>query len=115
MLSPDGHRLYFESMPFAGNHYDVYVSRRHDKKDDLWGPPVNVGLDGGTPSFFEDENTGILMAYFVSSRNGNSDIYSTWVREDGTFAEPAVPVHELNTIYSEGGLTVRKDGLENLL
>jgi hypothetical protein len=119
-LSPDGHRLYFSRMiNHNGNsNYDLYVSRRHNRKDAFgWEPAVPVdelytadfseaGLD-----FFEDEATRQLIAYFSSNRLGTADLFMTWLQDDDTFAPPA-PVHDLNTTANDRLATIRRDGLE---
>ena len=83
-LSLDEHRLYFSSPRSGGcGGQDIYVSRRHDRRDDFgWEPPVNLGCDGQggpnsgegelTPALFEDEAGRVLM-YFSSDRSGTWD------------------------------------------
>jgi Tol biopolymer transport system component len=119
-LSPDGHRLYFSRFlnHNGNNNYDLYVSRRHDKKDAFgWGPAVPVE-ELNTPDFndvaldfFEDDATGRLMAYFTSNRLGSADLFMTWLQDDDTFAAPE-PVYDLNTPDNERLATIRRDGLE---
>ena len=121
-LSLDEHRLYFTSnRPFGCGNIDIYVSRRHDRRDDLgWEPPVILGCDGEggpnspagdqTPALFEDEEGRVLM-YFSSNRSGNWDHYQSERRDDDTFG-PATPVAELNGPSTDQGVTVRRDGLE---
>jgi hypothetical protein len=121
-LSLDEHRLYFTSPRGGGcGGQDMYVSRRHDRRDDLgWEPPVNLGceIDGGpnspqgelAPAVFEDE-AGRVLLYFSSNRSGNWEFYQSVMRGDDTFA-PATLIPELNTSYVEQGITVRRDGLE---
>jgi hypothetical protein len=127
-LSSDGHSLYFASNRpggFGGN--DIYVSRRHNKRDDFgWEPPVNLGsgvntaADEGGPAFFEDDETGAVMLYFNSTRPGgigDSDIYTSTlneVDERETFG-PAVLVAELSSPFSDQGPAIRRDGLEIFL
>jgi len=120
-LSLDEHRLYFTS-PRVGTcgGQDIWVSRRHDRRDDLgWEPPVNLGCapDGPNskandlmPTLFEDEDGRVLM-YFASNRLGNLDHYQTEMGEDDTFG-PATPIAELNSTSEDAGITVRRDGLE---
>ena len=125
-LSLDEHRLYIASNRpgGCGVSEDLYVSRRHDRRDDLgWGPPVNLGCEAdgyvnspysdNTPTFFEDESGRVVM-YFASSRGTGGvsrDIYQSVMRDDDTFG-PATPVAELNSPYEDQGVTVRRDGLE---
>lgn len=121
-LSHDGHHLYFQSGRTGGcGGADLYVSRRHNKRDDFgWQPPVNLGcLVNSTVNdqqlwVFEDETTGITTLYFTSNRPGGlggSDIYASELQPDETFG-PAVLVTELSSPKNDGGVTVRRDGLE---
>ncbi|HEY3440385.1 MAG TPA: hypothetical protein VGK29_06525 [Paludibaculum sp.] len=126
-LSLDEHQLYFASARPGGcgdGFPDIYVSRRHDRRDDLgWQAPENLGCEsnGGVnspradqaPTFFEDES-GTVVMYFSSNRvvSQGSDIYQSRMLGDGTFG-PATPVTELNTApFNEIGTAVRRDGLE---
>ena len=79
-LSLDEHRLYFTQLDgregAALELYDIWVSRRQDRRDDFgWEPPVNFGCQVNSPandvapSFFEDE-TGTVVMYFGSNRVG---------------------------------------------
>jgi Tol biopolymer transport system component len=123
-LSLDEHSLYFNSNRsggFGGN--DLYVSRRHNKRDPLgWESPVNLGsninssAEDTSPTFFEDEATGIITMYLDSNRpgKGDSDIYASTILPDGTFT-PAVLVEELSSSFSDRGPVVRRDGLEVFL
>jgi WD40-like Beta Propeller Repeat len=119
-LSPDGHRLYFgRFINHDGNsNFDLYVSRRHNKKDAFgWKPAVPVAelntadFNDVALDFFEDEAMGRLMAYLTSNRLGTPDLFTTWLQDDDTFAPP-VPVYELNTTANERLATIRRDGLE---
>ena len=123
-LSRDGHRLYFASTrPGGPGGFDLYVSRRRDHRDDLgWGPPmpvagVNTSADETDLTFFEDEATGTIIAYFASDRAGGpglGDLYTATVEPDGTFG-PAFLVAELSTPYRDMHPAVRRDGLEMYL
>jgi Tol biopolymer transport system component len=122
MLSPDGHSLYFQSnRPGGFGGTDLYVSRRHNKRDDFgWQPAENLGSGVNSaaqeqqPWIFEDDTTGITTLYFTSNRPGGlggSDIYASELQPDETFG-PAVLVAELSSPANDGGPTVRRDGLE---
>jgi hypothetical protein len=122
MLSPDGHRLYFQSArPGGFGGTDLYVSRRHNKRDDFgWQPAENLGSGVNTsaqeqqPWVFEDDTTGTTTLYFTSNRPGGlggSDIYASELQPDETFGQ-AVPVPEVSSPKTDGGPTVRRDGLE---
>ncbi len=133
-LSADGHLMYFASdRPggFGGN--DIYVSRRHNKRDDFgWQPPENLGsgvnsnANEASPEIFEDETTGVITLYFDSNRvggpgpftddgNGNgNDIYASILQPDETFG-PATLIAELSTPFLDRQPTIRRDGLEMFL
>jgi len=128
-LSLDEHRLFFASNRpgtcGASGMADIWVSRRHDRRDDFgWGPAVNLGCEPNgpnsaswenLPTTFEDE-TGTEVLYIGSGRPGGpgtGDIWETRMRDDDTFG-PAVLVKELSAPYGEGA-AVRRDGLEVIL
>ncbi|MEK7407337.1 MAG: hypothetical protein AAB225_19860 [Acidobacteriota bacterium] len=124
-LSPDEHRMFFQgSRPGGCGGGDLWVSRRHDRRDDFgWGPPVNLGCAPNgpnspqgdfVPTVFEDE-TGTEVLYFGSGRLGlgNGDIWESRMRNDGTFG-PATLVAELSSPSWEQ-VAVRRDGLEAIL
>jgi hypothetical protein len=124
-VSNDGHRLYFNSLRpggFGGN--DLYVARRHDKRDDFaWQNPVNLGsgVNSDANEFqavpFEDDVTGTITLYFTSNRAGGlgaEDIYASTLRPDQTFG-PAVLVVELSTPFIDQQTAIRRDGLEMIL
>ena len=124
-LSLDEHRMYFTSTRAGGcGGEDFWVSRRHDRKDDLgWQTPEHLACEaeGGinstgrdlTPVLFEDEEGKVLM-YYSKVRPGTSfwDIYQSEMRDDDTFG-PGTPVTELNGgNYNSAYAVVRRDGLE---
>jgi len=114
-LSPDEHRMFFStSRPGGCGSGDLWVSRRHDRRDDLgWESPANLGCESAgfvntisgdaTPAIFEDE-TGTEVLYFANA----SGIRQSRMRPDGTFG-PSTPVTEL---LPGGAPAVRRDGLE---
>ena len=129
-LSTDGHRLYFASTRTGGlGGNDLYVSRRHDKRDDFgWETAVNLGPDVNTtfnetgPSLFED--AGVSTLYFDSNRpapafgpfdddanHSGTDIYESALFPDETFALAQL-VPELSSVSIERQPSVRRDGLE---
>jgi hypothetical protein len=121
-ISPDGHRLYFSSNRAGGfGSGDLYVSRRHNKRDDLgWQPAENLGsgvntvADEAAPAIFEDDVTGVITLYFNSVRPtglGDTDIYASVLQLDETFG-PGVLVEELSSSAADGNVTIRRDGLE---
>jgi Tol biopolymer transport system component len=123
-LSPDGHRLFFDSDRAGGcGGPDLYVSRRRDGHDDLgWSPPVNLGCVVNTEiresgaSFFEDENTGLGVLFFVREPGaiGGADIYVSHEQADGRFSA-GVPVRELSSPFTDRFPRVTAAGLQILL
>jgi hypothetical protein len=135
-LSRDGRHMFFASdRPggFGGN--DIYVSRRHNKRDDFsWQLPENIGTGVNTseneasPALFEDVARYLVTLYFDSNRpagtgfgpftddpahNGN-DIYASMLQPDDTFG-PATLIAELSTEFIDRQPVVRRDGLELFL
>jgi hypothetical protein len=103
-LSVDGHWLYFARDCGGFGGQDLFVSRRHNKRDDFgWQLPVNLGsgvnstANESCPALFEDDESGIITLYFNSDRllKSYEDIYVSMLQEDETFG-PAVLVEELN-------------------
>ena len=129
-LSPDGHKLFFNSnRPGGFGAMDLYVSRRRNEWDDVgWQPPVNLGPGVNTtagefqPAYFEDDATGTITLYFVSGRPGGGgnlldalQVYASTFQPDETFA-PAVLVEELSAFgFSDQQPAIRRDGLEMVL
>ena len=131
-ISRDGHLMYFASTrPGGFGGTDIYVSRRHNMRDDFgWKAPQNLGNGINTPAneanpeiFEDDENTGAIILYFDSNRpsgpgpydnidnfNGN-DIYASVLQPDETFG-PAELLMELCTSSRERQPSIRRDGLE---
>jgi Tol biopolymer transport system component len=121
-VTVDGHRLYLVSdRPDGCGMQDLYVSRRHDKRDDFgWKAPENLGCtvnsaaNDFTPTFFEDDANGETVLYFSSNRPGGVggvDIYSSSSDPEDSFG-PAFLVPELSTPSDDQRPNVRKDGLE---
>ena len=124
-LTLDGHSLYFASnRPGGFGGIDLYVSRRHNKRDDFgWQPPANLGSGINTAAnelqsvYHEDDVTGITTLYFASNRPegiGGDDLYASTLLVDETFG-PAHLVEELSTPFSDIQPAIRRDGLEMFL
>jgi Tol biopolymer transport system component len=124
-LSLDGHRLYFASdRPGGFGNLDLYVSRRHNRRDDFgWQPPVNLGSGVNTstversPAPFEDDVTETLTLYFSSNRPAGmagENIYASTLQPDETFG-PAALVPELSSPSADSVPAIRRDGLEMFL
>ncbi len=123
-FSPDGHRLYFHSFKAGGcGGADLYVARRHDKRDDLdWEPAEDLGCtvnspynDAG-PTIFEDGDVTTLL--FTSTRPGGPgdfDIYQTTrIGDEGEFG-PATLVPELSGPFRDTRTAISRDHLELIL
>ena len=124
-LSLDEHILLFASdRPGGFGGYDLYLSRRHNRRDDLgWRLPANLGdgvntaADELQAALFEDDATGIITVYFTSNRPGGpggDDIYASILQPDETLG-PAVLVGELSTPANDSTPFIRRDGLEMFL
>ena len=123
-LTQDGHQLFFASNRPGFGANDLYVARRHNKRDDFgWQPAVNLGSAINTAAseiaaaHFEDDVTGVISFYFASNRPGGlgeDDLYVSTLLADETFSVP-VPVEELNTAAADLQPVIRRDGLEMLL
>jgi Tol biopolymer transport system component len=124
-LSPDGHRLYFNSnRPGGLGLNDIYVSRRHNKRDDFaWRPAENLGSGVNSPAgetgpfIIEDDATGTITLYFSSNRGGGAgldDIYSSTLQPDETFGQASNEA-TLNSGANDGSVAIRRDGLELIL
>jgi outer membrane protein OmpA-like peptidoglycan-associated protein/tetratricopeptide (TPR) repeat protein len=83
-LSTDGKKLYFISdMPGGFGETDIYVS---EKKDSIWGTPVNLGKSINTPGremfpFIED-NTKLYFSSDSRVGLGGLDLYSAFLSND---------------------------------
>jgi len=129
-LSPDEHLLFFASnRPGGYGGTDIWVSRRHNRRDDFdWGPPVNLGAainttaDEEGPTCFDDKETGSTVLYFTSNRPwgaddcngpkvGDFDIYVSTLQDDETFG-PVCLVPELSSPLRDTRTAIRRDGLE---
>ena len=123
-MSPDGHRLFFASNRLGFGGSDLYVSRRHNKRDDFgWQLAENLGSGLNTAAnelkaaSFEDDQTGVMSLYFASNRlggPGGDDIYISTLLPDETFGAPVL-VGELSTPSTDIQPSIRHDGLEMFL
>ena len=122
-LSPDEHWLYFASnRPEGFGAYNLWVSHREDANDPFgWQSPSNLGailhspVGGGecAPTYFNDEQTGMVSLYFCRDQGalGDFDIYVSMLRLDNSFGRPVL-VWELNTSQRDTRTAIRRDGLE---
>ena len=122
--SHDGRQLFFTSnRPGGSGLVDLYVARRHNKRDDFgWQDAENLGTGVNSPAndrsaaYFDDERDGSVGIYFSSDRvrTPANDIYRSVLQPDHSFG-PAVMVAELSTPFDDDQVTIRKDGLELFL
>jgi hypothetical protein len=101
--------------------FDIWVSWRAHTHDHFgWQPPVHLGSGVNSPagdfgpSYFENDEVGVPILFFASSRPGGAggvDIYRSELTFSGAFG-PAVGVAELNTPQNDFRPTIRADGLE---
>lgn len=129
-LSPDEHLLFFASnRPGGSGGTDIWVSRRHDRRDDFdWDTPVNLGTainttaDEEGPTYFDDKETGSTVLYFTSNRPwgaddcngpkvGDFDVYMSTVQDDETFGTVCL-VREISSPLRDTRTSIRRDGLE---
>ena len=122
-LTLDGHTLYFASNRPGVGGQDLYVSRRHNKRDDFgWQPPVNLESINTVANeilaaHFEDDLTGVTTLYFASNRPGGlggDDIYVSTLLPDETFGPPVL-VEALSSPSADIQPSIRRDGLEIFL
>jgi hypothetical protein len=123
-LSDDGRLLFLTSnRPGSAGLVDVYVSRRHNKRDDFgWEAPQNLGsginsaANDRSPDYFEDDATGEVLLYLSSDRiaTGSGDIFVSSLQPDQTFGRASM-VTELSTAFDDDQPMLRKDGLELFL
>jgi Tol biopolymer transport system component len=121
-LSRDGRHLYFATTrPGGSGGFDIWVSWRHDTRDDLgWQTPVNLGAqfnsvatDAG-PAYFENDEAGVPLLFLASNRAGGAgglDIYVSELTASGSFGPPVL-VNELSGALNDLTPGVRHDGLE---
>ena len=126
-FSTDGHWMYFgSSRPGGCGNFDLYVSHRHNNKDDFgWEPPIHLGCginsasdDDGATFFSDDDGTGENYLYFASNRPGGPgdfDIYVARLAGDYTTFDAPALVPELNSPNRDTRTSIRKDGLEIFL
>ena len=121
-LSRDEHWLFFNSdRPGSLGSGDIWASWRANVHDDFgWHPPINLG-EGVNSAFnevgagyFENDDVGIPMLFFSSTRPGGqgvTDIYVSPQVADGTFG-PAHVIAGLNSPQLDVRPVPRFDGLE---
>jgi len=123
-LSRDGHFLFFATnRPGGLGDFDIWVTWRAHVRDDFgWQPPVNLGSGVNSafgdfgPGFLENDEIGMPVLYFSSTRPGglgSADIYRSALQRHGGFG-PATPVTELNSPQGDFRPSLRADGLEIL-
>ena len=120
VLSSDEHVMFFHSTrPGGCGAGDIWMTRRHNRRSQEWGPPVNLGCVVNTifteiaPAFFENPETGQVTLFYGSNRPGSQDfdVYASALGEDGYFG-PGALVPEFSSPKRDTRIFIRKDGLE---
>ena len=77
VLSSDEHVMFFHSTrPGGCGAGDIWMTRRHNRRSEEWGPPINLGCVVNTPAteiapaFFENPETGQVTLFYGSNRPG---------------------------------------------
>src|SRR5204863_9739551 len=117
------HTMYVNSDRAGGFRLSDSYKPQRERTHDIFGwagtvdarPGVNSAPTDAGVSFLENEETGVPMLYFGSSRlAGLFDIYVSAQAADGSWG-PAVLVPELSSPLNEQRPSVRFDGLELFL
>jgi hypothetical protein len=120
ILSSDEHVMFFHSTrPGGCGAGDIWMTRRHDRRSQVWNPPTNLGCVVNTtsteiaPAFFENPETGQVTLFYGSNRPGSQgfDVYGSTVGEDGYFG-PGELVAEFSSPGRDTRIFIRRDGLE---
>jgi hypothetical protein len=130
VLSRDEHWLFFNSdRPGSLGSGDIWASWRADVHDDFgWSPAINLdNLGAGVnspfndvgPGYFENDDAGVPVLFFGSTRPGGlggigTDIYVSPQVAEGVFG-PAALVAELSSPQLDVRPAPRFDGLEIFL
>src|SRR5262245_34718895 len=105
VLSSDEHVMFFHSTrPGGCGTGDLWMTRRHARRSQEWGLPVNLGCVVNTtateiaPAFFENPETGTVTLFYGSNRLGSQDfdVYASPMGEDGDFG-PGTLVPEFSS------------------
>jgi outer membrane protein OmpA-like peptidoglycan-associated protein/Tol biopolymer transport system component len=120
-LSADGNILIFTACDVYGEYgpnrkgygsCDIFFSKRSGNK---WSNPLNIGAPINTskwesqPSFSADGKT----LFFVSNRPGGlgeSDIWFSVLKDDGSWSSPVNPGANVNSIGKEESVFIHPDG-----
>lgn len=110
-ISPDGMMFIFTACNKSDGFgsCDLYISYKSGGK---WQFPENLGPDVNS-QFWETQPTiapdGKTL-YFVSSRNGNSDIFISVMQENGSWTTPVSIGKPVNTNKTENSPFIHPDG-----
>jgi len=123
VLSRDEHWLFFNSnRPGGLGSGDIWASWRADIHDDFgWSPPINLGegvnsaFNDVGPGYFENDDVGLPVLFFGSTRPGGlggigTDMYVSQVVNG--VSGPATLVAELSSPQLDVRPAPRFDGLE---
>ncbi len=113
-ISCDGKTMYFASSREGGlGGTDIWMSQLQD--NGIWGPPINLGP---TINTIGDEEAPFIAPdgvslYFASDGHpglGESDIFKSYRRDNGTWTTPANLGESINSPFREAGIVVSPDG-----
>jgi hypothetical protein len=121
-LSRDEHWLYFNSdRPGSLGSGDIWAAWRQHTHDDFgWHPPINLGdrvnsaFNEVGAGYFENDDAGIPMLFFASTRPGGQGLTDIYVSADGGYGAfgPAQLIPELSSPQLDVRPVPRFDGLE---
>jgi hypothetical protein len=116
-ISADGLTLYFNSnRPGGYGGSDLYITTRATKND-LWGPPVNLGpkVNSSKEDAYPWISADGLELYFSSKRAGGYGDWDFWVAKratkDAPWGDPVNLGPAVNSPYTETALSLSPDGL----
>ena len=94
------------------------MTRRHNRRSQEWGPPVNLGCVINTtmteiaPAFFENPETGQVTLFYGAialARRASTCMQALWAR---TAFGPGALVPEFSSPGRDTRIFIRRDGLE---
>ncbi len=121
-FSRDGHWLFFHSdRPGGFGGVDIWASYREHMVDDFgWQSPINLGAgvnspyDDAGPTYFQDDDTGVVTLYFTSLNRPEGLWVSTRETTLDSWTTPVNVGPSVNTTSFDGAPALSSDG-ETLL
>jgi outer membrane protein OmpA-like peptidoglycan-associated protein len=112
-MASNGTQIYFTSdRPGGFGGTDLYVSTFGEKG---WETPVNLGKEINTPKddqfpFIHSDNTTLYFSSAGHPGLGNSDLYVSHLKPDGTWETPKNLGYPINTTGYDWNMVVSRDG-----